>query len=80
MDAAQYGIVIDGSCVEPLTIMARMFLSPGVSECRGCRAVSGSVGPVSGRCRLTPVSEVSGSVGAGVGPVSDRCRTGVGAP
>ena len=52
-------------------------LSPGVSECRGCRAVSGGVELVSGQCRLTLVSEVSGSVGAGVGLVSgllDSCR------
>ena len=32
--------------------------------------MSGSVEPVSGQCRLTLVSEVSGSVGAGVGLVS----------
>ena len=25
LDAAQYGFVVDGSCVEPLTIMARLF-------------------------------------------------------
>ena len=25
LDLAQYGFVIDGSCVEPLTIMARLF-------------------------------------------------------
>ena len=25
LDAAQYGFVVDGSCIEPLTIMARLF-------------------------------------------------------
>ena len=38
--------------------------------------MSGSVGPVSGQCRLTQVSEVSGSVGAGVGLVSGLLDSG----
>ena len=45
-------------------------LSPGVSECRRCRAVSASVGPVSGQCRLTLVSECRGVSGPVSGPVS----------
>ena len=51
-------------------VALRQKLSPGVSECRRCRAVSGSVGPVSGQCRLTLVSECRGVSGSVSGPVS----------
>ena len=44
----------------------------GVERCR----VSGGVELVSGQCRLTLVSEVSGSVGAGVGLVSGLLDSG----
>jgi hypothetical protein len=47
-----------------------------VSECRSVEQCRGSVGAVSGQCRLTLVSHgVSSSVGA----VSEQCRSSVGA-
>ena len=51
-------------------------LSPGVSRCRGCRAVSGGVEAVSRQCRLTPVSVCRAVSGCSVGAVSGLLDSG----
>ena len=51
-------------------------MSPGVSWCRGCRAVSGSVEAVSRQCRLTPVSVCRAVSGCSVGAVSGLLDSG----
>ena len=60
------------NCAWPLRPLSRRPLSPGVSRCRGCRAVSGSV--------EAGVEAVSVDTGVGVsGSVGLQCRGSVGA-
>ena len=55
-------------------------MSPGVSRCRGCRAVSGGVEAVSRQCRLTPVSVCRAVSGCSVGVVSGLLDSGEARP